>query len=188
MKLECSKKSLLNAINIVSKAVSTRSTLPILNCILLTGDREGFRLLASDRELSIETDNIESDLYEKGSVAIDAKMFADIIKALPTEMVTLTVDEKNVCHIKSGKSEFTINGQPAEQFPEVPVVNKRENIVLKSADIKNMIKQTIFSVATDESKPILTGELFKFDENCFNAVAIDGFRVSWRKTVCEYDG
>lgn len=94
MKLECSKKSLLNAINIVSKAVSTRSTLPILNCILLTGDREGFRLLASDRELSIETDNIESDLYEKGSVAIDAKMFADIIKALPTEMVTLTVDEK----------------------------------------------------------------------------------------------
>ena len=165
MKLECSKKSLLNAINIVSKAVSTRSTLPILNCILLTGDREGFRLLASDRELSIETDNIESDLYEKGSVAIDAKMFADIIKALPTEMVTLTVDEKNVCHIKSGKSEFTINGQPAEQFPEVPVVNKRENIVLKSADIKNMIKQTIFSVATDESKPILTGELFKFDEN-----------------------
>ena len=103
-------------------------------------------------------------------------------------IVTLTVDEKNVCHIKSGKSEFTINGQPAEQFPEVPVVNKRENIVLKSADIKNMIKQTIFSVATDESKPILTGELFKFDENCFNAVAIDGFRVSWRKTVCEYDG
>lgn len=67
--------------------------------------------------------------------------------------------KKNVCHIKSGKSEFTINGQPAEQFPEVPVVNKRENIVLKSADIKNMIKQTIFSVATDESKPILTGEL-----------------------------
>ena len=87
MKLECSKKSLLNAINIVSKAVSTRSTLPILNCILLTGDREGFRLLASDRELSIETDNIESDLYEKGSVAIDAKMFADIIKALPTELL-----------------------------------------------------------------------------------------------------
>lgn len=187
MHIECNKNNLLNAINIVIKAVPTRTTMDILSCILLISDRDGFRLIGNDLKLSIETQNIEAEVFEKGSVALDAKILSDIIRNLPTEYVSLKVDENYNCTINSGKSIFNIKGLNGEQFPMPETLNKNiGETEISSQVLKNMIRQTIFSAATEDNRPILTGELLKFDENKLHVVAIDGYRVSWRKSDVEY--
>lgn len=187
MHIECNKNNLINAVNIALKAVTTRSTMEILSCLLLVADRDGFRLIGNDLKLSIETANIESEVYEKGMVALDAKLFSDIIRSLPTEIVTLKVDDHFNCTITSGKSVFNIKGIDGEQFPKPETLNRNiGETEIGALTLKNMIKQTIFSVSVEDNRPILTGELLKFDENELHIVAIDGYRVSWRKAPIEY--
>lgn len=188
MHIVCEKSLLINAINTVSKAVDQRSTMDILKCILLVADRAGFRLIGNDLELSIETANMETEMYEKGQVAIDAKMFSDIIRNMSGEYITIKVDEKNYCTITSEKSKFEIMGLKGSDFP-MPSEVKKDNgtIEVSASDLKNAVKTTIFSVATENTRPILTGELFKFDEGFLHIVAIDGFRVSWRKIKVNFD-
>lgn len=188
MNIQCNKSNLLHAINIVSKAVNTKSTMEILSCLLLVADREGFRLIANDLKLSIETANIESEMYVKGSVALDARLFSEIIRKLPTDFVTIEVDENFNAKITSGKSIFNIKGQNPEQFPMPEVLNKNiGEVSIPSLVLKSMIKKTIFSVAADENRPILTGEQIKFDEGFINIAAIDGCRVSWRMSKVDYN-
>ena len=182
MNIECKKEILLNNINIVLKSVPSRTTMPILECILLIADKEGFRLISNDLELGIETFNIEADILRKGSVAINAKMFFDIVKNMPNGNISIDVDDKNVTIIKNGKTEFKIIGQNAEDFPIINKIEKEEKYSLNSSVFKNMIKQTKFSVSSDESKPVLTGELIEIKDGYLNIVAIDGFRVSFRRT------
>lgn len=181
MKVNCRKTILNNCVNTVMKAVTSRTTLPILECMLLNADRDGFRLMSNDLDLSIETKNIECDVFELGSVAIDAKMFSNIVRTLPEEDVIIESDDKNCVFIKSGKAEFKISGQPGENFPVPPQVEKNSNLSVKSKDFKEMIRKTIFSVATEELRPILTGELIEINENVLNMVSIDGYRVSNRR-------
>lgn len=181
MIINCKKDILLNNINIVLKSVATRTTLPILECILLIADKEGFRLLSNDLELGIKTSNIEADILEKGMVALEARIFYDIIKSMPEEDISIKSDEKNITLIKSGKTEFKILGQNGEEFPKINLIEKEEKYVINAVIFKNMIKQTKFSVSTDESKPVLTGELMEIKDGFLNIVAIDGFRVSFRK-------
>lgn len=183
MIIKCNKEILLNNINIVLKSVASRTTLPILECILLIADKEGFRLLSNDLELGIETSNIDSEILEKGSVALEAKIFYDIIKNMPEEEILIQCDEKNVTTIKSGKTEFKILGLNGEEFPKINLIEKEQKYTILSHTLKNMIKQTKFSVSTDESKPTLTGELIEIKNGNFNIVAIDGFRVSFRKVT-----
>lgn len=180
MRITCKKEVLLNNINIVMKAVSTKTTLPILECILLMVDRKGFRLIANDLSIAIETSNMEADVFENGSVALEAKMFFDIIRSLPDENVEISADEKNMAVIKSGRSEFKLVGQNGNEFPLLPEIHKNNSLKLSSFKFKNMIRQTIFSVAVEENRPILTGELIEIKDGFMNLVAIDGFRVSFR--------
>ena len=188
MNITCSKELLINNITIVNKAVSQRTTQPILECILLIADRKGFRLMANNLELSIETSNIEADVYELGSVALNARLFSNIIRSLPTNDVSITVDNKNCAIIKSGRSEFRLMGQPGNEFPQPPEVEKKQPLKVKSHIFRNLIKQTIFSVATEDSRPVLTGEFMEITPHKMNVVAIDGFRVSYRTTPVEdYD-
>ncbi len=182
MNIKCEKNILLNNINIVLKSVATRTPIPILECILLISDKEGFRLVSNDLELGIETSNIEADIIEKGTVALDARMFFDIIKNMPDGDISIEVDEKNVTVIKNGKTEFKILGQNGEEFPTLNKIEKEEKYSINSALLKNMIRQTKFSVSTDETKPVLTGELMEIKDGYLNIVAIDGFRVSFRRT------
>lgn len=188
MHIVCEKSLLINAINTVSKAVDQRSTMDILKCILLVADRAGFRLIGNDLELSIETANMETEMYQKGEVALDAKMFSDIIRNMSGDYVTIKVDDKNFCTITSEKSTFNIMGQSGKEFPRPSEVKKDNGTIEVAANkLKSAIRQTIFSVATEETRPILTGELFKFDEGYLHIVAIDGFRVSWRKIKVDYN-
>lgn len=188
MNIVCEKTLLVNAINTVSKAVDQRSTMDILKCILLVADRAGFRLIGNDLELSIETANMETEMYEKGEIALDAKMFSDIIRNMSGDFITIKTDDNNLCTITSEKSTFNIMGQPGSNFPKPSEVKKDNgNILIPASELKNAIKKTIFAVAVEETRPILTGELFKFDDGYLNIVAIDGFRVSWRKIKVDYN-
>lgn len=185
MKLNCSRNSLLNAINIVSKAVSSRTTLPILECILLNADENCFKLTANDLELGIETSPIEAEIDETGKIALEAKLFSEIIRRVNGETVTLESNDKNEIVITSGTSEFKIMGQNGDEFPAIPSVSKEVSYTVKQKDLRDMISQTIFSVSMDESKPTLTGELIEIKDKAMNIVAVDGYRISYRKAETE---
>lgn len=180
MKIICNRNVLLEYINIVLKAVSNRTTLPILECILLLADETGFRLIGNDLEMGIETKQITAEILETGSIALDSKIFSDIIRRLPGDMVSISSDDKNITLIKSDKSEFKILGQNGDEFPFLPQVEKDSEYKILSKDLKDMIRQTIFSVAINDSKAVMTGELLEIKENQIKMVAVDGFRISLR--------
>lgn len=181
MNITCDKELLINSISIVSKAVALKSTQRILECMLLITDRAGFRLMANNLELSIETANIEADVYELGSVALDAKLFSNIIRSLPLSTVSITVDRNNLAVIKSGKAEFKLMGLPGREFPMPPKVEKEKMLTTDSATLKNSIKKTIFAAAVEDTRPTLTGEFMEISPKSMNLVAIDGYRVAYRK-------
>jgi DNA polymerase-3 subunit beta len=185
MKILCKTQSLLEYNNIVSKAVSTRTTLPILECILLCADDDGFRLLSNDLELGIETNQIEAEVSEKGSVALDARVYMDIIRRLPNEEVTIETTPQDITTIKSGKTEFKIFGLPGVEYPLIPKVEKNEVFALPSHIFKNMIKQTIFAVSTDDMKPTMMGEKLTIHDNTLTLAAVDGVRLAVKTAPVE---
>lgn len=184
MQIICPKQLLLDNINIAMRAVTTRTTLPILECILIIADDTGVRLLSNDLEMGIETSLIGADdgveITVPGAIALEAKMLAEIVRRLPDADVSLKTDNNNLTVIKCGKTEFKILGYSGEDFPYLPNVEKDLYISLKSETLKNAIRQTIFSVAVEESKPAFTGELFDIRPGVLNMVTVDGYRVSHR--------
>jgi len=175
---------LLDGVNTVLKAVSSRTTLPILQCILLQATNDTFRLVGNDLELGIES-RVKANINESGSVALEARMFADIVKKLPDSDIHITVDEKNLTTIVCEKSKFTISGQPGSEFIHLPEVPKNQAFSLSQLVLKDMIRQTIFSIALEEIRPIFTGELLECKDNMLNMVSVDGYRVSIRNMALE---
>jgi len=176
---------LLDGLNTVAKAISSRATTPILECVLLTASEKGLKLTANDLELAIETDFIEAEVLEEGSVALDAKIFNDIARAMPDKHIEISSDDKNLTVIKSGKTEFKILGMNAVEFPELPAVDKVGAYVVASNEFKNMIRQTVFSVSIDPSKPVLCGQLLNIKGEEITIVSVDGFRISLRKSITQ---
>lgn len=178
MKIICSKENLLDGINIVQKAVSAKTTLPILEGILLEAV-EKIKLTGNDLEIGIEC-YVEADIREKGSIVLSSKMFGDIVRRLPDSEVMIEVRENNAVIIECENSLFEIRGMAAEGFPALPTIEKENGIRIKQKTIKEMIKQTIFAVSMDENRPILTGSLFDFYEKKLSIVSIDGYRLALR--------
>lgn len=189
MHIACDKKKLTENINIVQKCVSARTTSPILECILLIADRKGFRMLANDLELSIETTDIpDTDVYTLGEVALNAKMLFDIIRTMPEGKIDIECDENFVTTIKNGRSNFTISGLDGREFPRPKDIENGIAASIKGDMLKSMIKQTIFSIAAVDYRPILTGELLEFSDRRFNMVAVDGHRIAYRTELIENPG
>ena len=184
MNFTCKKQHLQDALSLAIRAVSSRTTMPILECVLLTASSDnGLTLSASNLELSIDTEPIEATVTTAGSIAVDAKLFSDIVRKMPGDSVTIDVDEKGSVQVKSGRSKLMVNGQHGDEFPvtnpnDIVLVN--EGIAIKNKDLKDMINQTIFSVSTDTSRPILTGELIEVKDDTMCMVAIDMSRISYR--------
>ncbi|WP_331488199.1 DNA polymerase III subunit beta [Chakrabartyella piscis] len=183
MNLTCQKDLLLQYINIVNKAVSNKTTLPILECILLTANDNGFVLTGNDLELGIQTAAIPATILEKGEVALEARILGDIVRRVNGETMSIKVDDKNMVTLTCGSSEFTIMGQSGDEFPALPTVEQENAFVLPQNDLRDMIRQTIFSIAQDNSKPILTGELFELQQDTLHVVSVDGYRISFRKNI-----
>jgi len=188
VKIICAKNLLADGLGIVSKVASSKSTIPILECCLLVANENGLKLTAKDSEMTIATGSIEGEVLQPGAVALDIKIFGDIVKGLPGPTIEITCDDKNLVVVKSGKSEFKILGMNAEEFPDMPDVSKTQAYKISSLMFKNMIRQTVFSVSLDTTKPVLCGQLIDIKDEMFSLVAVDGFRISLRQSPVDGEG
>lgn len=176
MKFICDKENLVEGLNIALKAVSTRSTLPILQSFLLSGKDSVLKCIGNDLDLGIEV-KINATIEEEGSMAVNARIFFEIIKKMPDGKISVSDNNQKIT-IRSGKSEFTIHGEDYRDFTMLPDIEKRESLVLSQGILKRKIGQTIFSISPDDNRKALQGELFDIIDNHLNLVAIDGYRIS----------
>lgn len=187
MKISIAQNTLSKAISIVQRGVSSRSTLPILSGILLTAKDNMLLLTGTDLELGIET-KIKCDVNEPGNIVITSKLFGEVIKKLPSELIKLEVDSENNVHISCENSSFNLKGQPYEEYPQLPEVDEDKSFNIDKDLLKGMIKQTIFATAQDETRPILTGALLEIENSEASLIALDGYRLALKKVKINYDG
>lgn len=180
MKIICTKSDLLESVTIVLKAIPSRTTMPILECILIDASSNEIKFTANDMELGIET-VVKGDIEQRGKIAIDAKIFSDIIRKLPDSEVIIESDENYVARILCEKASFTISGKSEDNFSYLPYIEKDKYIELSKFALKEIIRQTIFSIADNESSNrIMTGELFEIQNNKLRVASLDGHRISIR--------
>lgn len=187
MRLLCEKSVLLDIINTVQKAVSSKAVMPILECIKIDADANGKLVVtANNLDICIEF-TTECNITEGGSIALSSRMFGDIVRRLPDMEVDLHVNESNnVTTIKCGKSEFNIQGLSAHEYPEIPEVQESYRLSMKQNVLKKMIRKTVFAVSQNEArKPILTGSLFEIDTGVLSVVSTDGYRLAIIKEVVD---
>ena len=179
MKLICSKSNLLHGVNIVSKAVPTRTTMAILECILIDASANEIKLTANDMELGIET-KIEGEIAERGVIALDAKIISELVRKRPDSDVTIETDASFKTTITCEKAKFNIVGKSGDDFSYIPYIERNEPIVMSQFTLKEVIRQTIFSIADNDNNKLMTGELFEIEENDLKVVSLDGHRISIR--------
>ena len=180
MKLVFAKSDLVNAINIFLKAVPSKTTMPILECILIEASPSEIKLTSNDMELGIET-LVKGNVLERGKIAIDAKLFSEIIRKLPDSDITIETDDRLNVSISCEKAHFNISGKSGEEFSYLPTIERNDYISLSQFALKEVIRQTIFSIAANENNKLMTGELFEVNENELKVVSLDGHRISIRK-------
>lgn len=180
MKIKVSKTNLLNGVNTVSKAVPSKTTMTILECILVDASKGQITLTANDMELGIET-VIEGEIIEKGIIALDAKILVEMVRKLPDNEVTITTDSSFKTEITCEKARFQIIGKSGEDFSYLPSIERNDSISISEFTLKEVIRQTSFSIADNFANKILTGELFEINGDTLKVVSTDGLRMSLRK-------
>lgn len=184
MKFSCLKSKLQDAISISQKAVSEKSPMPILKGIYISGKDNILTIIGSDIDLSIET-KLEANVEEEGSIVVDSKIFGEIIKKLPNSIIKVSSTDNNSIEIVCEKSKFNLIHMDAEEFPNLPKINENIIFTIPQGTLKNMIKGTIFAIAQDETRPILTGILFEVRDEKLSLVALDGYRLALRCNTIE---
>lgn len=180
MKLIFLKQDLLKSVGISLKAVPSKTTMPILGCILIDASSNEIKFTSNDMELGIET-KVAGTIVEKGIVALDARIFSDIVRKLPENDVTITTDANLNTTITCEKAKFNIPGKSGEDFAYLPLIEKSEGITISQFTLKEVIRQTIFSIAANENNKLMTGELFEISDNVLKVVSLDGHRIAIRK-------
>lgn len=180
MKIICEKEKLLKGLLSVVKSVPNKTTMPILEGILIQTNNKELKLTSYDLEIGIEC-IIAAFIEEEGATVVNAIMFSEIIKKLPNTDITITVNENNLLVIECEGSLYKLTTMNPNEFPELPKISVDNFIKIEQNTLKNMIRKTIFAVSTEENKPIFTGCLFEIKENKLNVVAVDGFRLAWKK-------
>ncbi len=181
MNFLCEKENLLEAVNIVLKAVATKSPMPILEGVLINTNDDEIILTTNNLETGIEC-RIPAIIKEHGTIVIgDAKVFGDIVKKLPNDYISVEVSDNFQTIIKCQKSVYNIIGLNPEEFPELPPIKEKTKIQINSNVLKNIIKQTSFAVSNRFEKPVLTGSLFEIVGNILTIVSLDGFRMAVRR-------
>ncbi|HZJ78549.1 MAG TPA: DNA polymerase III subunit beta [Clostridia bacterium] len=187
MKFVCNTTVLSEACQNVQRAVSTKTSIPAVEGILIKALGNEIILTGYDLELGINT-SISAKTEEGGSIIINARVLCDILRRLPDENVSFECDERYVAIIKSGEARFEIMGMPANEYPELPSVTGGFPVVLEQGVLKDMVRQTIFAVAVNDSKIVHTGIKFEISEKLIKLIAVDGFRLAIRNEVIDYSG
>lgn len=180
MKIICTKTNLSKGVSIVSKAVPSKTTMPILECILIDASTDMIKLTANDMELGIET-SIDGEIVERGILAINAKIFSEIVRKLPDSEIVIETQGDSQALITCEKAKFNISSQPGDDFSYLPVVEKDDFITISEFTLKEVIRQTIFSISDSDTNKMMTGELFEIEDNILKVVSLDGHRISIRK-------
>lgn len=181
MKIQIEQKELSKHINIAQKAISSRSTLQILDGIKLETHSGQLKLVATDLEISIET-YIPCKIEEEGSIVINSRIFGDIIRKLPQETIYIYVNNNKV-NIKCLDSEFNLIGNNAEEYPDLPVIFDSNSFSIQKDVFKNSIRQTVFATSQDETRPVLTGVLLEVVDKEISFVSLDGYRLALKKVT-----
>ena len=181
MKLVFEKNSLLSGINTVMKAVPSKTTLPILECILIDATEGEIALTANDMELAIRT-VVKGRIEEPGRIAVEARFFSEMARKLPESDIVLTADESGVIQIVCDSTNFRFPGRDASEFTGLPVIEHEKYISISQFSLKETIKQTIFSIAQNENNRLMTGELFQVHENELKVTSLDGHRISMKRS------
>ena len=186
MKFTVNKRDITEAVGNIQRAVSTKTSIPALEGILLTAQENTLELCAYDMELGITT-VIPAQVAQMGKSVLSAKIFSDIVRRTPAETITVEVDEKNMATLESGYSRFTIIGIPAAEFPELPRLSDSTQISLPANLLKSMIRQTLFAVAESDAKPIHQGSLFHLENGLLDVVSVDGYRLAVRTEPVNFE-
>ena len=182
MKIICNQHDLLSSINIAQKAVPSKSTMPVLECLLIEAYDGSIKISSSNMELSIET-YLTGRIDIEGQVALNAKIFSEIVRKLPDDRVTIEVDQQFVTYIYCGPAKFKISGLLGDDFPKIPNYNKNDYINISQLSLKDIIRQTIFSIGDESRNRVMTGEHFEISDNVLTMTSLDGHRISIRKTT-----
>lgn len=180
MKISCSQAALLESVNVVSKAVPVKTTMPILECILLKAFNGQIILTASNMDLGIENIVRDGEIEEEGIVALDAKLFSDVVRNLPKSTVYLETDELYHTTIRCDKALYKVIGKSGQDFPALDPVKISDPIEMTQASLKDIIRQTSFSVSDNDANKMMTGMLVQIHGNMMKMVALDGHRISIR--------
>ncbi|MCC8151998.1 MAG: DNA polymerase III subunit beta [Lachnospiraceae bacterium] len=179
MKIICSKSNLGKGVNIVLKAVPSKTTMSVLECILIDTSSGEIKLTANDMELGIET-IVDGRIEERGVIALDAKVFSEIVRKLPDNDVVIESDSSFHTSITCEKAKFHIIGKSGDDFSYLPYIEKNESMSISQYTLKDVVRQTIFSTADNDNNRMMTGELFEIQENRLRVVSLDGHRISIR--------
>jgi DNA polymerase-3 subunit beta len=179
MRASCLQENLSRGLSIVGRAVASRPTLPVLSHVMVSASQSQLKLAATDLELFIVC-WLGAKVEQEGAITIPARLFVDLINALPQERIDLTMENQTL-HLQCSKNEADIKGIDAQEFPLLPVVESDQRMLLDADLFREMILQVVFAAATDESRPILTGVLARFEEDMLTMAAADGFRLSVRQ-------
>ena len=180
MHIICDKSKLIEGMNIVMKAIPGKTTMMILECVVIEVKDNQIKLIANDLQLGIET-LIDGEIKQEGSVAVGAKVFFEIIRKLPSDNVSITVDEEYHMNISCGKAKFNIMAKATDEFPYLPNIVKDKNVNISQFTLKDIIRQTVFSISDNENAKVMTGELFEIHDSELKVVSLDGHRISIRK-------
>ena len=183
MKIIFEKDKMIKALNSVTKAVATKTTMPILEGILIQTNNDDIKLTCYDKELGIEYIIKENNVVEQGSIVVNAIMFSEIIRKLPDTNITISINDNNLLVIECEGSVYKLATMNPDDFPQLPEINVENSIELEQNTIKDMIRKTIFAISTEENRPVFTGCLFEVKNNKLNVVAVDGFRLAWKSKV-----
>lgn len=188
MKFITEKSLLQDAISTVQKAITGKSTMPILQGIYISAKDSTLTLIGSDIDVSIET-KIEANIIEEGEIVLDSRLFGEIVRKLPNDQIEITKIANNNIEIICQKSIVQLIHMSGEEYPNLPIVDEDVVLSIPQKSLKNMIKSTIFAISQDDTRPILTGVLFEIKDKKLNLVALDGYRVAFRSenTDCSYD-
>lgn len=179
MKLSCLRTDLANAVSNVSRAVAAKSSIPALEGVLIKAHGSSINISGYNLDIGINT-TIEATIQQEGEVVISARLFLDIVRRLPEEIVSLETDDRMVTYITCGSVDYQIVGMPSDEYPDLPIFRKTDSVTVNAKILRDMIRQTVYAVSDNNAKPIYTGSLYEIKNNLLRIVAIDGFRMSIR--------
>ena len=185
MNFTVNKDQIVEAVSNVQRAISAKATMAVLEGILLTAHKDQLELFASDLELSMKT-TIPAVVTAPGEIVLSARLFSDIVRKSPSNQINIAVDSQRIASIQSGFSQFSVAGMPPEEYPELPSLGDTATLSIQAGILKSMIRQTVFSVADTDSKPIHQGCLFHLQDQSLDVVAVDGYRLAKRTEPIPY--